>query len=119
MPMEPSDPDDDLLTPREVAQIFGVRTTTIARWSRTGMIRSSRTPGGHRRYRRGDVHAFLGQNERPESPEEKRISEDAVRLYSQGWPIRRVAQEFEMSYGTMRRLLLRHTMLRDRSTAGR
>lgn len=118
MSWEPSDPDDDLLTPREVANLFGVRTTTIARWSRLGALKASRTPGGHRRYRRGDVKAFLDQSPEAEDPRRKRLAEDAARLYDQGWPIRRIAQEFGYSYGSMRRLLLRHTTLRDR-TRGR
>jgi transposase len=39
---------------------------------------------------------------------------DAVRLYEQGWSIRRVAKEFGVSYGVVRRILMRKTMLRDR-----
>jgi excisionase family DNA binding protein len=39
---------DQLLRPREVAEIFGVRTTTIARWAREGRLTPFRTPGGHR-----------------------------------------------------------------------
>ena len=31
-----SAPVDDLLRPREVARLFGVRTATIARWAREG-----------------------------------------------------------------------------------
>jgi excisionase family DNA binding protein len=45
--------DDDLLTPREVAEMFGVRTTTIARWAREGKLTALHTPGGHRRYSTG------------------------------------------------------------------
>lgn len=41
---------EHLLTPREVAEIFGVRTTTIARWAREGRLTPLPTPGGHRRY---------------------------------------------------------------------
>jgi excisionase family DNA binding protein len=52
-------PVDDLLTPREVAGMLGVRTTTIGRWARIGTLTPVvRTPGGHRRYRREDVEAF-------------------------------------------------------------
>ena len=51
--------DDELLTPREVAALLGVRTTTIGRWARIGDLAPAiRTPGGHRRYRRPDVLAF-------------------------------------------------------------
>jgi excisionase family DNA binding protein len=60
MPPSTSGADfDDLLTPREVAALLGVRTTTIARWARDGLLKPAvRTPGGHRRYRRGDVVAL-------------------------------------------------------------
>jgi DNA-binding transcriptional MerR regulator len=38
--------------------MLGVRTATIARWARDGLLKSTvKTPGGHRRYRRADVHA--------------------------------------------------------------
>jgi excisionase family DNA binding protein len=51
--------DDDLLTPREVAAVFGVGTTTIARWARAGRLEALLTPGGHRRYSRSAVRALL------------------------------------------------------------
>jgi excisionase family DNA binding protein len=104
-------PDDDLLRPREVAELFGVRTTTIARWAREGALIAVTTPGGHRRYRRSEIIAALEQT--PDSAERQRI-QDAVRLYGEGWPIRRVAESFDMSYGVMRRLLAENTRLRDR-----
>jgi excisionase family DNA binding protein len=50
---------DRLLTPREVAEVFGVRTTTIALWARDGTLAFLPTPGGHRRYRLCDVRALL------------------------------------------------------------
>jgi transposase len=39
---------------------------------------------------------------------------DAVRLYDQGWSIRQVAEKFDCSYGAMRRILMKHTTLRNR-----
>lgn len=97
--------DDRLLTPREVAEMFGVRTTTIARWAREGRLASVSTPGRHRRYRLGDVRAVLDDPE--PSGEGRRWAEDAARLYDQGWSIAQVAEKFDVSYGTMRRLLQR------------
>jgi transposase len=41
-------------------------------------------------------------------------TEDAVRLYEQGWSIRQVADKFDTSYGATRRVLSRHTTLRIR-----
>ncbi|GLY81169.1 hypothetical protein Airi01_094360 [Actinoallomurus iriomotensis] len=100
---------DDLLTPREAAALLGVRTTTLARWARDGIIKPAvHTPGGHRRYRRGEVLTL-----RTDNTTERRIDEDAARLYDQGWPIRRVAAEFGVSYGMMRRILIRQTALRS------
>jgi hypothetical protein len=53
------DPDDALLKPREAAEMLGVRPATVALWARIGALRPAvSTPGGHRRYRRGDVRAF-------------------------------------------------------------
>jgi excisionase family DNA binding protein len=50
---------EDLLRPREVAAIFGVRTATLARWARDGRLTPLRTPGGHRRYSRAAVRDVL------------------------------------------------------------
>ena len=104
--------DDDLLKPREVAEMLGVSSATIGFWARTGALKPAmRTPGGQRRYRRADVIGFRGQVAAP-VPDPREA--DAVRLYEQGWPIRRVAAEFGHSYGRMRRILMKHTMLRGR-----
>jgi excisionase family DNA binding protein len=111
----PSDisPDEQLMTPREVANLFGVRTTTVARWSREGRLKATWTPGGHRRYLRGDVVQLnRGTGAEQVDPQQERLEQDMVRLYSQGWSIRRVADVFEVNYSTMRRILLRHTTLR-------
>ncbi|MEU1879609.1 BldC family transcriptional regulator [Streptosporangium sp. NPDC020072] len=48
-----------LLTPGEVAQIFGVDPKTVNRWALTGRIPSVRTPSGHRRYRETDIRTIL------------------------------------------------------------
>ena len=100
-----------LLTPREVAEIFGVRTTTIARWAREGTLTPLRTPGGHRRFRREDIQHLLAK-EPPPDEAEQRLAEDAARLYSQGWSVRQVAERFDRSYGAMHRILRRHVTLR-------
>ncbi|MGH3381900.1 MAG: helix-turn-helix domain-containing protein [Actinoallomurus sp.] len=112
MPWTPSGPDDDLLTPREVAALAGVTVTTVSRWARAEILKAfALTPGGQRRYRRADVLAFL--DGRPDiGPERRRLEEDAVRLYEQGWSIRQVAARFDSTYGSMRRLLLKHLTLR-------
>jgi excisionase family DNA binding protein len=103
--------EGSLLRPREVAALFGVRPTTIARWAREGRLAPLRTPGGHRRYRRADlpVPGDDGPNE-----EEEAVARDAVRLYEQGWNIRQVADRFGFGYGAMRRILGSRTTLRAR-----
>lgn len=53
--------DDRLLHPGEVAELFGVTIKTIARWSDNGKLRSTRTVGGHRRYRKADVDSLYKQ----------------------------------------------------------
>lgn len=48
------------MTPAEVADLFRVSTKTVTRWASTGRLRTAtRTPGGHRRFARADVDAFL------------------------------------------------------------
>lgn len=105
-------PDDELLTPREVAELFGVRTTTIARWARDGRLDPIRTPGGHRRYSRAGVRALVAAED--ENTDEKRLAEDAARLYEQGLSIRQVADRFGCGYTTMRRILRKQLALRPR-----
>jgi hypothetical protein len=94
--------------------MFGVRTTTIARWARDGILTALTTPGGHRRYRRTEIVAAVAAHHTTGSDEERRREQDAVRLYEQGWSIRRVAEEFGVGYGAMRRVLMKNTTLRDR-----
>ncbi len=65
--------DDDLMTPAEVAAVFGVQSKTVAAWARAGRLASVRTLGGHRRYRREDVRRLLDQQQlasvpSPEAP---------------------------------------------------
>ena len=52
---------DPLLTPGEVAAIFRVDPKTVTRWAASvpPKIRSTRTPGGHRRFRRSEVDRLL------------------------------------------------------------
>ena len=108
--------DEALLRPREVAALFGVRPTTIARWARAGRLSPVFTPGGHRRYRPDDVREVLGSDgpSEEEVTAEDVMAQDAVRLYEQGWNIRQVADRFECSYGVMRRILSSRVTLRNR-----
>lgn len=97
-PAIPEPPEDRMLTPREVAHIFGVRSITIARWAREGKLAHEVTPGGHRRYRWKAVRALLeAQGLGLVSGEPQQWELDATRLYEQGWSIRQVAERFEWS----------------------
>lgn len=51
---------EELLTPGEVARLFGVDPKTVSRWADAGKLDAMRTLGGHRRYRVGEVEALLG-----------------------------------------------------------
>ncbi len=46
-----------LLTPAEVAALFGVDPTTVTNWANAGKLRSIKTLGGHRRFRASEVHS--------------------------------------------------------------
>lgn len=103
---------DQLLRPREVAEIFGVRTTTIARWAREGRLTPLRTPGGHRRYSREAVVRLLAKDATPDEAD-RQWAEDAARLYDQGWSICQVAEKFDCGLGVMRRILRTRVALRS------
>ena len=60
------DPDDRLLTPREVADLFRVDPKTVTRWADEGRLSSIRTLGGHRRYSELEVtHLLRGSSLSP------------------------------------------------------
>lgn len=46
---------EQLLTPGETADVFGVSPKTVARWAEAGKLEALRTLGGHRRYRVSEV----------------------------------------------------------------
>jgi len=47
------------MTLGQAAKYLGVAQSTIRKWSDDGKLPAVYTPGGHRRYRRGDLDAFL------------------------------------------------------------
>jgi len=47
------------LTLGQAAKYLGVAQSTIRKWSDLGRVPAFYTPGGHRRYRRGDLDMFL------------------------------------------------------------
>lgn len=58
-PMQIPHDVDKLVSVGEAAALVGVSTDTIKRWEKAGRIKSTRTPTGHRRFRRGDVVRLL------------------------------------------------------------
>jgi excisionase family DNA binding protein len=59
-PMAGNEPD--WLTLGQAAKHLGVAQSTIRKWSDSGRVPAFYTPGGHRRYRRADLDAFLSQS---------------------------------------------------------
>src|SRR5215468_2945563 len=51
--------DSEWLTLGQAARFLGVAQSTIRKWSDQGRVPAFYTPGGHRRYRRSDLEAFL------------------------------------------------------------
>ncbi len=47
--------EDEVLFPGQAAALSGVQIKSLRRWADAGLIPSSTTPGGHHRYRRGDM----------------------------------------------------------------
>src|SRR5579885_2069184 len=63
--------DSEWLTLGQAARFLGVAQGTIRKWSDQGRVPTFYTPGGHRRYRRADLEAFLarsGSVRRPAGP---------------------------------------------------
>jgi DNA-binding transcriptional MerR regulator len=48
---------DKLIEPREAARLFGVKTKTLGRWHKRGLISAQWTMGGRRRYWESEVRA--------------------------------------------------------------
>jgi excisionase family DNA binding protein len=54
--------EPDWLTLGQAAKFLGVAQSTIRKWSDQGRVPAFYTPGGHRRYRRRDLDAFLDRS---------------------------------------------------------
>ena len=52
-------PVTEYLTTGEVADLFRVDTSTVARWAELGKVPSVRTPGGRRRFPKDAILALL------------------------------------------------------------
>jgi excisionase family DNA binding protein len=56
-------PQEQLLTPAEVAAMFRVNPKTVTRWARAGKINAIRTLGGHRRFKLSEIQRCLDEME--------------------------------------------------------
>jgi excisionase family DNA binding protein len=54
--------EPDWLTLGQAAKFLGVAQSTIRKWSDLGRVPAFYTPGGHRRYRRGDLESFIDRS---------------------------------------------------------
>jgi excisionase family DNA binding protein len=58
----------DWVTLGQAAKYLGVAQSTIRKWSDQGLVPAFYTPGGHRRFRRSDLDAFLNRSARTGQP---------------------------------------------------
>ncbi|MEO8953488.1 MAG: helix-turn-helix domain-containing protein [Ktedonobacteraceae bacterium] len=59
--MSSTQPGDDWLSLRQVADMLGMHPATVRLWADRDELPSRRTNGGHRRFRRSDIEAHLRQ----------------------------------------------------------
>ena len=52
----------DWLTLGEAARYLGVAPSSLRKWADSGRLGTFRTPGGHRRFRKGDLDEFLDRS---------------------------------------------------------
>ena len=99
----PAEPD--WLTLGQSAKFLGVAQSTIRKWSDQGRVPAFYTPGGHRRYRRGDLETFLersGPGGQETGPIVLIVDDDArlrefirVNLEMEGYTVREAASAEE------------------------
>ena len=97
--------EPDWLTLGQAAKFLGVAQSTIRKWSDQGRVPAFYTPGGHRRYRRGDLETVLersGPGPRGGGPLVLVVDDDArlrefmrVNLEMEGYSVREAASADE------------------------
>jgi excisionase family DNA binding protein len=93
------------LTLGQAAKYLGVAQSTIRKWSDLGRVPAFYTPGGHRRYRRTDLDAFLqrsGPGKPARGPLVLVVDDDAnvrevvrINLEMEGYTVREAANADE------------------------
>src|SRR5437773_7990903 len=94
----PGDEPTEWLMLGQAAKYLGVAQSTIRKWSDLGRVPAFYTPGGHRRYRRRDLDAFLersGPHAQEAGPLVLIVDDDArirefvrVNLEAEGYTVR-------------------------------
>lgn len=92
--------DEDLLTTREVAELLGVGATSVKRWADSGLLGCVKTPGGHRRFPRASVDAFLalGRKELASRPGPASRSEEWLFRLSRGMSVNDIVKAMRGEY---------------------
>jgi methanogenic corrinoid protein MtbC1 len=54
---------DDVYSPKKVASAIGVSESSLKRWCDSGMVKATKTAGGHRRISRSEAIAFANRKE--------------------------------------------------------
>ncbi|HET9213813.1 MAG TPA: response regulator [Gaiellaceae bacterium] len=71
---EPADEDREWLTLGQAAAYLGAAQSTVRKWADGSRLPTFYTPGGHRRFRRSDLDAFLaGSLPAPAAGERRRV----------------------------------------------
>jgi excisionase family DNA binding protein len=58
---EDTEPASDWLTLGQASKYMGVAQTTVRKWADQGRLPTFYTPGGHRRFQRSAIDAFIGR----------------------------------------------------------
>ena len=97
--------EPEWMTLGQAAKFLGVAQSTIRKWSDHGRIPTFYTPGGHRRYRRGDLETFLvrsGPGRQQSGPPVLVVDDDAgmrelvrLQLEREGYAVQEAASAAE------------------------
>jgi excisionase family DNA binding protein len=97
--------EPEWMTLGQAAKFLGVAQSTIRKWSDHGRIPTFYTPGRHRRYRRGDLEAFLvrsGPGRQQSGPPVLLVDDDAgmrelvrIQLEREGYAVQEAASAEE------------------------
>src|ERR1051326_7306290 len=83
--------EPDWLTLGQAAKYLGVAQSTIRKWSDQGRVPAFYTPGGHRRFRRGDLESFLARS----GPGRQQAGPSVLLLEREGYDVQEAASADE------------------------